>query len=64
MDKLSSWDVETNSDTFYDTLYSIIPDTVQSPDDIATHIYNCNLLDTVTRGSLGYLYGYTKGNGL
>lgn len=64
MDKLNSWDVESDSNTFYDTIYSIIPDSVSNPDDIAEHIYNCNLLDTVTRGSLGYIYGYTKGNGL
>ena len=63
-DKLNSWDVERNSDTFYDTIYSIIPDSVAAPDAIAEQIYNCNLLDTAVRGSLGYLFGYDDGTGL
>jgi hypothetical protein len=60
---LQSWDTETNGDVFYDTIYKIIrasnPD---NADDIAITIYNCNLLDTAVRGSMGYVFGYTKDN--
>jgi hypothetical protein len=63
MAALQSWDTETNSKAFFDTVYSIIlPKYPDNADDIAVQIYNCNLLDTVTRGSLGYIFGYTKDN--
>lgn len=60
---LNSWDTETNSAVFYKTIYDIIrADSAyaQNADDVAVHIYNCNLLDTTVRGSLGYVFGYTK----
>lgn len=60
---LQSWDTETNSDVFYDTVYSIIRKVkVDGADDIAVQIYNCNLLDNAVRSSLGYVFGYTKDN--
>jgi len=62
---LNSWDTETNSDSFYGTIYDIIradSHYENNADDVAIHIYNCNLLDTAVRGSLGYLFGYTKDN--
>lgn len=60
---LQSWDTETNSSLFNDTVYSIIRKVKQDgADDIAVQIYNCNLLDTAVRGSLGNLFGYTKDN--
>jgi len=63
---LNSWDTETNSKLFYQTVYDIIRAdsryTDNNADDVAVHIYNCNLLDTVERGNLGYLFGYTKDN--
>lgn len=65
MAALESWDTETNSKAFFDTIYAVIlsnPAYQDNADDIAIQIYNCNLLDTVTRGSLGYIFGYTKDN--
>jgi hypothetical protein len=62
---LNSWDTETDSQTFYNTIYDIIRSDsafANNADDIAVHIYNCNLLDTSVRGSLGYVFGYTKDN--
>lgn len=57
------WAVVNDSNKFYDYLYSKVGDR-ENPDEISLKIYNCNLLDTSIRGSLGYLYGYTKDNGL
>jgi len=63
---LNSWDTETNSKTFYEVVYDIIRADPRysdnNADDVAVHIYNCNLLDTTVRGNLGYVFGYTKDN--
>ncbi|MBA3757257.1 hypothetical protein H0X09_00095 [Candidatus Saccharibacteria bacterium] len=64
INSLNDWDVMTNSDEFYNTIYGIIGENTEDADDIAVQIYNCHLLDTAIRGSLGYLYGYSKDNGL
>lgn len=56
------WEVVNNSDAFYDYLYYKVNS--EDPDEITLKVYNCNLLDTSIRGGLGYLYGYTKDNGL
>jgi hypothetical protein len=40
------------------------PDSYPKPDEIATEIWNCNLIDTSVRGGLGYLYGYKNDHGL
>ena len=66
-DKLGSWETHTNSTEFYDAIYNIIASSnghKDNADDIAVTIYNCNLLDTRIRGSLGSLYGYTADHGL
>lgn len=55
---LSSWDTERSSQKFYKLIYDIIGEKTDGGDILAEHIYNCNLLDTAVRGSLGYLYGY------
>lgn len=63
--KLNNWDTHTNSSVFYTTIYDIIRrDHEEKADDIAVQIFNCNLLDTRIRGSLGAVYGYTADNGL
>lgn len=61
---LNSWDVETNSELFYKTVYDIVGEDTPNVDDLVVQIYNCNLLDAGVRGSLGNIYGYTKDNGL
>lgn len=57
------WATLASSDEFYKYVYSKL-ENKDNADDIAVQIYNCNLLDTAVRGSLGNLYGYTKDNGL
>jgi hypothetical protein len=63
---LNSWDTESNSKVFYETIYGIIRADSRykdnNADDVAVRIYNCNLLDTTVRGNLGYVFGYTKDN--
>ncbi len=65
-DKLATWETQTNSTEFYATVYNIIATSKhkEKADNIAVTIYNCNLLDNRIRGSLGFIYGYTKDNGL
>ena len=55
---LYTWDTERSSAKFYKAIYDAIGEKRDNGDDIAVQIYNCNLLDTAVRGSLGYLYGY------
>lgn len=57
------WEVVNDSEDFYDYLYKKV-ENIEEPDTITLKVYNCNLLDTSVRGGLGYLYGYTKDNGL
>lgn len=59
-DALNTWVTERSSTAFFKVVYDVLKQNgiVDNADDIATHIYNCNLLDTAVRGSLGYLYGY------
>jgi len=59
-----TWELVTNSTAWYAYVYSKIPPTNTNPDAITEQIYNCNLLDNAVRGGLGYVYGYTKDNGL
>ncbi|MDB5160721.1 MAG: hypothetical protein JWO96_101 [Candidatus Saccharibacteria bacterium] len=54
-----TWDLVTNSDSWYQYVYSKTDN-----DSLAQQIYNCALLDTSIRGGLGNLYGYTSDNGL
>lgn len=58
-----TWDLVNNSEDWYQYVYDIIGDRPDA-DEIAVEIYNCNLIDTHVRGGLGYIYGYTKDNGL
>ncbi len=64
LNALNSWDTESDSAAFYKTIYSIIGENRPNGDDIAVQIYNCNLLDSTVRGSIGYVFGYTDNNGL
>lgn len=59
-----TWELVTNSESWYSYVYKKIGEDKENADDTAQQIYNCNLLDTSIRGSLGFLYGYTKDNGL
>lgn len=59
---LNDWATERSSSAFYKVIYEILEkdnNISDNADDYAVQIYNCNLLDTAVRGSLGYLYGYT-----
>lgn len=58
-----TWELVTNSDEWYSYMYEKLGDDNRA-DEIAETIYNCHLLDTSIRGSLGYLYGYTNDNGI
>jgi hypothetical protein len=58
-----TWELVTNSDEWYSYIYSKLEDDSEA-DQEAEKIYNCHLLDTSIRGSLGFLYGYTNDNGL
>ncbi len=57
-ESLYNWDTERSSSMFYAAIYAAIGENTTDGDNIAVQIYNCNLLDTAVRGSLGYLYGY------
>jgi hypothetical protein len=57
------WDLVTDSDAFYEYIYSKLKNE-SDPDSIAVQIYNCALLDNDVRGGLGALYGYTDDHGL
>ncbi len=58
-----TWDLVNNSENFYKFVYDKIGNDPNA-DDTAKKIYNCHLLDTGVRGSLGNIYGYTNDNGL
>jgi hypothetical protein len=58
-----TWDLVSDADQWYAFIYERLGDDPQAGDK-AEQIYNCHLLDSAVRGSLGYLYGYTKDNGL
>jgi hypothetical protein len=62
-DSVLTWDLVNDSDQWYQYVYDKIGDR-QDADEIAVQIYNCNLIDTSTRGGLGYIYGYKNDNGL
>lgn len=55
-----TWDLVTNSQAWYAYVYKKANNNTAK----AQQIYNCNLLDNAVRGSLGFVYGYTKDNGL
>ena len=56
------WETLNNSDKFYDYLYKKIGDR-KNPDEVSLKVYNCHLLDTAVRGSMGFVYGYDKDYG-
>jgi hypothetical protein len=58
-----TWNLVDDSDQWYQYVYDKIGDR-QDADEIATEIWNCNLIDTSARGGLGYVYGYKNDNGL
>lgn len=58
-----TWDLVTNNDNWYSYMYSRLEKKTNA-DEIAEQIYNCGLLDNSVRGSLGYVFGYSKDNGL
>lgn len=65
----NSWDTESNSDKFYQTLYNVLNNSDYAKnggdtDTVAQQIYNCNLLDTSVRDGLGTAYGYHSSDGL
>jgi hypothetical protein len=61
-----TWDLVTDSTKWYSYIYAKIAtsNAADNPDPVTEQIYNCNLLDNAVRGGLGYVYGYTKDNGL
>lgn len=63
MAALTSWDVEKDGAKFYAAIYEILDSNgiTDNADDVAVKIYNCNLLDSTVRDSLGATHGYSAG---
>lgn len=56
-----TWDLLGNDTMFWDKVYENVDEDEQ---DIIKDIYNCELLDKVVRGGLGYTSGYLADGGL
>jgi len=54
-----TWELLGNKEAFYDRLYRDNPN-----EDTALSVWNCGLIDTTIRGSLGARHGYTKDNAI